>query len=193
MRWCYFLVGIIPLLLWGNDAGLVDGSRFVAHYLSGWPTILCPSSHQGEVKIERQSIYCDYIHLTPVEQSRFYTTSGVRADMLVISSLSSNGESSTLLTEFDASTGQSKQELNLWSWLLLRRPLLRLGENNRHYLVYDLYLGQELVEQGDFFVTVSLGPPRYCPARVIAINDPTDCKFTKYVCLRYFREVSYCR
>lgn len=163
--------------------GLKAGSEFTNHRVQGPISVRC--SDRGETR--HANFTCRGSYLSPSIRSTFVYDSEIQADKVKISFTNSRGKNKSKSSKMK--NFESKRSFNLWIRSLTQRPLLKSGEND---LAYKLYRDGNVVETGEFSVTVESAPVRSCPYRSYYSNSLNDCTGSTTVCDRYFRDHNNC-
>lgn len=168
-------------------AGFTAGEEFKANHVEGVLDLTC----YGPGQTRRVSWICYDNYLTPAMYTRFYTDSGVDADRVKITATNEKGKSRSKSSGFKSSKGESSSSFNLWINTLLQRALLSYGDN---VISYTLEKDGQEVESGEFDVTVTQEPKRYCQRAWATSHNMNDCVNGNYICGVYLRNYAHtCR
>jgi hypothetical protein len=91
-------------------------------------------------------------------------------------------------SKFNALTGETRKNFNLWIRTLLQRPLLEKGENK---IIYTFTKNKKIVKTGSFIVTVIEGEFRQC--RNGSSTYYGNCPSSYSACDDYFQRHNYCQ
>jgi hypothetical protein len=184
----FFTLAFIVLINFfaqANTIGFSKGSEFEAINLSGRLTIYCPGANPTYRIVD-----CSEDRLFPNEFDFFIGPKIIGATSVQLSNAAVNRR--TQKSKYNASTGQSKSEFNLWMRTLLQSPLLKIGENTVSYVLLNEQ--KEILDSGEFQAIVTRGEDRVCPDGNTISNWPEDCESTTYIrCSGYFSEYNYCK
>jgi hypothetical protein len=102
--------------------------------------------------------------------------------------LNREGSSHIKGARFNALTGQTRKNFNLWIRTLLQRPLLKKGENK---ILYTFTKNKKVVKKGSFTVNVVEGDYRQC--RNGSSTYYGNCPSSYSACDDYFARHNYCK
>ena len=182
------MVGLILTVLSSGfvfAAGFSGGDVFTSTEISGNVTVYC----NGSDGFDSANYNCYGNYLSPAEFDYFVTDGAVDATQVTLKSKLS-GKTVKQSRDYNKAKGRSSQRFNLWIRTLTQTPLLGYGENT---LKYEMKKANQVVEAGEFSVTVDQAPARYCERRTMHSHDSSDCRSrSSFICDRYFREQNYC-
>lgn len=173
------LIALILILTGGivaADTTFEHGTVYSATSISGNVWVHC-GNQASELR------HCAGYDLEPGMYTRL--VSGADADRFTVEALHADGKTTKKKGKFDAEAGKS-DSINLWLRTLFQRPLLAMGQN---LVRYTLTKKGEVVEQGEFNVSVETGARQACPTGTVW-SSGNNCGSTAYVCDMYFNR--YC-
>lgn len=127
--------------------------------------------------------YCSAYGLNPSMYTRLVSEQSLNANKFEITATHESGKTRSKKGKFK---GTKSKAINLWVRTLLQRPLLDFGVNQ---ISYKIKKGSNVVESGEFEVTVNRGERRSCRRGYIRVFG--ECN-TSRVCDEYFRR-GYCK
>jgi hypothetical protein len=121
----------------------------------------------------------------------FFVGPLVNADEVELVSVRADGSKRSKKSEYDSSTGQSKERFNLWIETLFQKPLLKMGRNDVNWV---LRRNGKVVQGGSFIAEVFDRGDLRCPSTTETSWEPSDCQSSGRICSDYFyRYGSQCR
>jgi hypothetical protein len=187
---CFSFFGLlisqaVALTAGAVDTGFETGNSFTAREYQGQVSVNCaaPDDHRGYFYA------CDDYGLDPAMSAKFVTAPGTDADHVKLSATWENGKTVSKDTGFDAASGKSSREFNLWISTLFQKPLLNSGTNKIHYV---LSRNGQARSEGDFIATVQQAPVSQCGSGMVTEFNSGNCQNQQYMCERFFNEVAHC-
>ncbi len=166
--------------------GLMSGSEFRASNIGGNVHIDCNSQNGYHSAFT----YCNASVLIPRTSDYFFGPKNVKADQVVLERLDSDGKVAVRKKmAYDSKKGQTKKRVNLWIKTLFQKPLLKLGENQIQFVMYNK---GEPVFDGYFMVDVVFEGSYQCKSKYYHFSYDHYCRYPSMVCEQYFVEQNYC-
>ena len=176
----------IALLSWGfayaYTVSLDRQGVMTEDFLRGSVRVQC--NQNG--RIYYQNYLCDSSLLRGGNFGYLVVTNGsLDADFVQMSSFANN---TTKSSRFNALTGRSFSQFNLWMSSVFQRPLLHRGLNT---IAYTFFKNNAIVAQGSFNVNIYRGNDLNCGFGNLFYN--TICPNLFQACDDFFRRRNYCR
>lgn len=177
----------ILILTFGYQAYSADfqGHNEFTHYdLEGTYRVTCVA--RGVETVFHQ---CRGYLLNPFNFGYFNHETDKSADRVELSTVNKEGKTIKKRSDWNQAKGRSKKRINLWVWTVFQRPLLEIGDNQ---VSYALTRRGQVMESGEFNVTVHDGGLRSCQSRSTTTTDKTLCENRSFACEDYFRQENNC-
>ncbi len=186
-------------LLWA-DAGFKAGAIFERIERKGYLYVTCEDTITDVKKDVIHFCHQDILQQKGTSQqtnSSLFQMDGdssvkpQEADLVELIVEHEDGSKSSKAHGFDASSGLSTSEFQLWNkTALFPRPLLKFGANYIEYILKKkrhFWQKDQEILRGTFEVAVDFGGEYECDEKTVEARNSQDCDTSHYICQDYFK------